>query len=309
MHIKISENLLTKETNNEFYLANSFHQISGGLIFIADLVHPSLLKHVDGIEYYTAIKLTQKENGFEVSPTPCVLKIDSSNEQLLEIITVDKCFSHLETRTIWADSFDALFLMLRNENNQVDVTYSEDALNVIFKVLNDYPKLASIAESNAVIMIDIFDGFRLMTTLSKGYYEGNIMLTDWKLIDFYSELVIAELPNVQLNEQFFFEEGDSEEWALSSLAEAIPYEDIVNYAIQAILKSPIMFCEKYFSVYDDYKQYNGMSFEVVGMVDKNTYDYDEVGEKYIIQLGNGIEIEALPEEIVKEVRIANNLPI
>lgn len=320
MIIQISERLLKKEINNDFYLANSFHQVNDGLIYIADFIHPSQLKHVKNIEYYTAIKLTQKENGFDIAPNPFVLKIDSSNEKLLEILAVDKCFDHLEARSVWAETFDALFLMLRNENNKVDVKYSEDILNLIFRVLNDFPKLVSITENDfpklasitdydAVISIDIFDGFELKTTLSKGVYEGNIMLTNWRLIDSCSELVIAKLPDVQLNEQFFIEDGDDEQWMLSSLAEAIPYEDTIKYAIEAIIKSKILFCEKYFSVYDDYKKFNGMTFEVIGMVDRSTYDYDEVGEKYIIQLSNGVELEALPEEIVKEVRAENNFPV
>lgn len=67
-----------------------------------------------------------------------------------------------------------------------------------------------------------------------------------------------------------------------------------------------MFAKQFISPYDEYKKYNGMSFEVLCEVDKSTYDFEEVGVKYKIMLESGEVIEALPEEIIEEVQRENN---
>lgn len=67
-----------------------------------------------------------------------------------------------------------------------------------------------------------------------------------------------------------------------------------------------MFAKKFISPYDDFKNFNGMSFEVLGEVDKSTYDFEEVGVKYNIKLENGYLIEALPEEIIEADQKLNN---
>ena len=51
------------------------------------------------------------------------------------------------------------------------------------------------------------------------------------------------------------------------------------------------------SPYEQYKQYNGKSCDVVGKVDPYTYNYEDVGDLYTITFEDGITIEAWPEEI------------
>lgn len=41
-----------------------------------------------------------------------------------------------------------------------------------------------------------------------------------------------------------------------------------------------------------------MRFSVLEQIDKNTYNYEETGDMWLIKLENGQEIQALPEEIV-----------
>lgn len=58
------------------------------------------------------------------------------------------------------------------------------------------------------------------------------------------------------------------------------------------------FAKKFWSPYEDFKKFNGMSFIVLKQINKNAYDYKEVGDMWLIRLENGQEIQALPEEIL-----------
>lgn len=68
------------------------------------------------------------------------------------------------------------------------------------------------------------------------------------------------------------------------------------------------FANTFYSPYEEQREFNGLSFEVLGEVDKTTYVYEETGVMYNIKLSNGVEIQALPEEIEVEIRKMNNFP-
>lgn len=61
-----------------------------------------------------------------------------------------------------------------------------------------------------------------------------------------------------------------------------------------------MFAKTFWTPYTQYKDKIGQSFEVIGKKDPSTYDYDEVGDMWLIRLEDGSEIEAYPEEIIEE---------
>jgi hypothetical protein len=55
----------------------------------------------------------------------------------------------------------------------------------------------------------------------------------------------------------------------------------------------------------DGKDLIGKPFIVIDEVDKNSYDYEEVGALYIVELDGGILIQAFPEEVENEGQIAS----
>lgn len=56
---------------------------------------------------------------------------------------------------------------------------------------------------------------------------------------------------------------------------------------------------KFVTTQSDLMQYNGMNCAIVGRVDPDHYDSQEVGIIYQIRLENGTYIQAYPDEIVE----------
>lgn len=53
------------------------------------------------------------------------------------------------------------------------------------------------------------------------------------------------------------------------------------------------------------KELIGKGFTVIDKVDKNTYNFEEVGVMYIIELDDGTVIQAYPEEVETEWQVKN----
>lgn len=53
------------------------------------------------------------------------------------------------------------------------------------------------------------------------------------------------------------------------------------------------------------KELIGKGFTVIDKVDKNTYNFEEVGAMYIIELDDGTVIQAYPEEVEVEWQVKN----
>lgn len=60
------------------------------------------------------------------------------------------------------------------------------------------------------------------------------------------------------------------------------------------------FSDIFWTPYDSHKEHIGHGFEVIGRVDPTSYDFKESGPMWNVRLDNGIVIQALPEEIVKD---------
>lgn len=56
-------------------------------------------------------------------------------------------------------------------------------------------------------------------------------------------------------------------------------------------------CERFTTEFDEHADREGDPFTVVGMVEPRSYDFEEVGPLYRIQFGDGLEIDAYPEEV------------
>ncbi len=64
---------------------------------------------------------------------------------------------------------------------------------------------------------------------------------------------------------------------------------------------PMHFAETFWTPYDEQRGHIGKQFEVLGEVDRTSFDFDECGQTWNIRFEDGIEIQVLPEEIVQEV--------
>lgn len=236
MNIQISNTLLNQETRNDFFLPRSFFQADNRLFYIANYVNQTYfnISTVD-FSFYSAIELTKNNESYSLQNEVVILKVDNQSETLLEVFSIKDIPTEYQDE-VWVETFEWFFLTLRNEKGEINAVYSEDILPIIHKVLHLYAFKTSAFHVGKQIEINVMDNFKITSEASTGYYEGNVLMKSWKVIDLYSETLIAELEDVQLSQQLFIEEGDSEDSLLESLVDSLSREEIIWLALQALQK-------------------------------------------------------------------------
>jgi hypothetical protein len=235
MNIQISETLLNKETQNDFFLPRSFYQAENRLFFIANFVNQNYFNVVSTeFSFYSAVELSGSDNNYSVSDEVVILKVNNETEELLEILSITSIPEEEAQDEVWIETFEWLFIVLRNERGEINATYSSDIIPILYRTLKQYAFKTSAFHSGKEVEITLLETFRIRGEASTGYYEGNIVMKDWKVIELYSGNVVAELVNVQLPQQLFIEEDDSEDSVLEALVDSMSRTDIISLALQSL---------------------------------------------------------------------------
>ncbi|PLS19569.1 hypothetical protein CVD28_03890 [Bacillus sp. M6-12] len=235
MNIQISSTLLNKETRNDFFLPRSFYQANNRLFFVGNFVNQNYFNVVTtDFSFYSAIELTGNEEHYSVSDEVMVLKVNNETEELLEILSITSIPEEEAQDEVWIETFEWLFLVLRNERGEINATYSSDIVSILYRTLKQYAFKTSAFHSGKQVEVNLLDTFQVTGEASTGYYEGNILIKDWKVIEIYSGNVVAELGDIQLPQQLFIEEDDSEDDVLEAFVDSMSRTDIISLALKAL---------------------------------------------------------------------------
>jgi hypothetical protein len=234
MKIQIANTLLQKETHDDWFLPRSFFQSGNRLFFIADYVSQTFFNvSTDAFSFYSAIELTKEDENFSLSDEVVILKVDNHTEELLEVLPLET-IPEQDQDTVWVEAFEWLFITLRSERGEVHAVYSKDIVTVLYRALKLYLYKTSVFKSGKKIEVGLLDGFKLTAEATVGHYEGNVLFTDWKIIEIYSEQNVANFEDTQLPHQLFIEEEDSVDDTLEALVDSISREDILSLALERL---------------------------------------------------------------------------
>jgi len=208
----LSERVLNPE---RFFLERCFVKRNNAYYFIANEENENI---------YSCVKLFNENNkekfGIEVVRA-FVNRIGDIENIVKEEVVLDK----KERKDILYE----LFFYLSHEDNPEDVIFFEEVIDFIHEYIEDgYFYASNDGDSVFVNSIygNIMELFGLEGKVVEGYYEGNLVLTDIKLVNMSTGQIIKSFNNVNLCSNFYVDEDEDIDYMIEGYLESMSQYDI-----------------------------------------------------------------------------------
>lgn len=213
----------------------NFNERNGRLFFINEYIHTS-----NGQKYknsHTAMELIIENNklnstGIVYTAHPVYIYNDEM-DNIVDVVPLHEAFTDSKVYfTYWKD----LFVNFVGEIEKY-VEYEKNSfIDFIKCIIEGHPNQCHYYAdgNNNKFYFEILDQFQFVGNITSGMYDGNIIVSNIKLIDRYTEKTITELPFVQANGILYSEENENIEDLFCAYLHSMDANEMKGYILQSI---------------------------------------------------------------------------
>lgn len=236
LKILLKNNIFENETKLDSFMPYSFHYTQKRNFFISEEILPIPPYDEDEEEFYSALELIKNGNVINTLDMVKIIVVDKKRSEFITEETLD-IFEEEKRKEIIYNTFNNLFITLRNYKNSINAVYNKTILPIILLELEHFLYKVLVYKIKNRIEIQSWDTFIIHGILKPGEFIGSILIKNVYVKEKYTDKLICKLPDILLEDYEYCERKNHDEnnpYQLEKFLDLIPEEKIIEYVIKVI---------------------------------------------------------------------------